>query len=160
MITSYSENLIRGVIESTRHTITGGKSPEGNCTHWNQDLAIALRMNEISAIPYGSSTYAIPSRYGGKTIGHAITIAEIQNQWIAIDLTSEQVQNLPSEKIWVADSLKELCDQVDLDLPNFMTYRDGDENSMLQAARRSKDKDLSEGRYFKFTQSHSGEAKG
>lgn len=148
------------IIKETRQVITHGRKPEGNCTYWNQDLSIALRMNGIPAIPYGSPTYEIKTKDKGKTMGHAICVCKEGDTWRAIDLSSEQVQGLDPEKIWEADSLKELATMVNIDLPNFISYLEGDEESMLEAAKKSSQKDLAEGRYDKFMTGASIDSKG
>ena len=116
-------------------------------------------MNGLVAIPYGSPMYEIHTRGGGIMVGHAICICKEGDKWRAIDLSSEQVQGLDREKMWEADSLQELAGIVNKDLPHFISYSEGDDKRMLEAARKSSKKDVSEGRYEKFMTGTSLEAK-
>jgi len=152
-------NAIKALIEKFRATITKGQKPEGNCTFWNQDLSILLRMNGFISIPYSSSNYEVQLQKGGELVGHSICIVNTEKGWQAIDLTSEQVKELNPEKIWEAKSLKQLCETVNENLPQFMSYCEGDEEDIKEASRRSAEKDSKEGRYEKFRNNNSPESK-
>lgn len=146
-----NEFSIQPIIDSNLELITGNKPPDGQCTTWNPELAILLRSKGVTASVYGSPSYEIPREDGGKTSGHAITIAEFGNKWFAVDLSSAQVAGLPAQKIWSAESLQTLCAEVNIDLPEFMPYHPGDEVQFFNAAEASRKTDITLNRGKQFT---------
>lgn len=157
--------LVKSIIEDTRQIITKGEStvdnPVDKCPLWSQGLAIALRWKSIPAIPFAQDDYRIKKDCKGSTKGHCITIAKLDEGWVAVDLSSAQIKGLPPEKIWEGHSLEELCQVVDRDLPAFMPYEKGLDEKFEAAAAKSTEKDKREGRYTRFEQSiNSGEVKG
>lgn len=136
------ESYIEERIGLQLSSITEDKPADGQCTTWNKELAVLLRQVGVSAAEYGSSKYELRHADGGITMGHAITIAEIEGKWFAVDLSSAQVPGLPDRLILFADTLEELCGQVNEFFPNFMSYHPGDEEEFHRAATYSKDKDF------------------
>lgn len=137
--------LARATIESVKSNVVKGQDPEGKCWSWNNTLARELRDRGVQAMVFGSPHYEFKNRKSGVGRGHWLTIIKLQEEWMAVDLSSGQIEGLDSEKEWSADSLEELCRQVEASLPRFIYYRPELESEFVSATER----ELEKGRGFK-----------
>lgn len=131
---------VEEIIHSAKQDITKGQDPEGKCWAWNRKLVEALRGRGVDAVLFGSPHYEFQNRRGGQGRGHWITIIKAEIGWMAIDLSSGQMQGMEVEKEWRADSLEELCEEVRGDLPRFIYYSEALESEFVQTAERERER--------------------
>ncbi len=143
---------LQNLITRVKPIITHGNPPERNCTDWNQDLAIVLREQGVAAEPFGSRSYKMTLRDGTEIHGHIIAVVKLsEHKWAGIDLSSAQIQGLPEDKIWTGNSLKEMGDAIDGDLPGFGTLvGSAPESNFVSAFEKSLQRDRECGRYEMF----------
>lgn len=124
------------IIETIKTTVIKGQDPESKCWEWNNILARTLRENDVPAVVFGSPHYEFKNRRSGVGMGHWITILKLDAEWMAVDLSSGQIDGLDAEKDWHAGSLEGLCAEVGQSLPRFMHYTVELESEFTRSAER------------------------
>lgn len=128
--------LVREIIESVKLNVVKGQDPEGKCWSWNNTLASQLRGGGIQALVLGSPHYEFRNTKARVERGHWITIIKLDEEWLAVDLSSGQIEGLDVEEEWSADSLEGLCRKVEASLPRFIYYKPELEAEFHDAAER------------------------